>query len=88
MADLIDRQAAIDAMFAEMPGLTFNGLLKILCTLPSAHSERKTGEWIETKNDLYDYFICSECCAEVTDGFQYRYCPWCGAIMGGKDAID
>ena len=47
----------------------------------SAQPERKTGEWIETKHDLYDYFICSECCAGFTDGFQYRYCPNCGANM-------
>ena len=55
----------------------------------SAQPERKTGEWIETKHDLYDYFICSECCAGFTDGFQYRYCPNCGADMrGGNDETD
>ena len=39
MSDLISRQAAIDAMFAGMPGLMFNDVLKILRTLPSAHPE-------------------------------------------------
>jgi len=39
MKDLIDRQAAIDAMFANMPGLMFNDVLKILRTLPSAQPQ-------------------------------------------------
>jgi len=39
MADLIDRQAAIDAMFEKMPGITFGDALNILRTLPSAQPE-------------------------------------------------
>ena len=33
--DLIDRHNAIDAMFAEMPGLTFYGVLRVLRNLPT-----------------------------------------------------
>ena len=78
MSDLIDRQAAIDAIEWTLAGKAAFDAIK---ALPSAQPERKTGEWIETKHDLYDYFICSECCAGFTDGFQYRYCPNCGANM-------
>ena len=125
MADLIDRQAAIDAIDrldipedmcvfeilshieleigtlpSAQPEITLESAIDYLHSIgwmqehdrvltESAHPERKTGEWIETKHDLYDYFICSECCAGFTDGFQYRYCPNCGADMrGGNDETD
>lgn len=64
MDDLISRQAAIDGMFAEMPGLTFGGVLRVLKNLPSAQPEiirckdceyykpiRRTDRWWCT-NDL------------------------------------
>lgn len=37
--DCISRRAAIDAMFAKMPGLTFSDVLQILNELPSAQPE-------------------------------------------------
>lgn len=125
MSDLIDRQAAIDAIDrldipedmcvfeilshieleigtlpSAQPEITLESAIDYLHSIgwmqehdrvltESAQPERKTGEWIETKHDLYDYFICSECCAGFTDGFQYRYCPNCGADMrGGNDETD
>ena len=39
MNDTISRQAAIDGMFSEMPGLTFDGVLRVLRNLPSAQPE-------------------------------------------------
>lgn len=87
MADLIDRKAAIEAIlsikdYGNSERANALGLAELaVTTLPSAQPERKTGWWIETKHDLYDYFICSECCAGFTDGFQFRYCPNCGAKM-------
>jgi len=102
MKDLIDRQAAIDAMFAGMPGLMFNDVLKILRTLPSAQTERKTGRWerhITRYGDDINGFvsnewICSECgrLANVNSWCQYEltdFCPHCGADMkGGNDETD
>ena len=57
MSDLISRQAAIDAMFAGMPGLMFNDVLKILRTLPSAHPEMD--EWC---TDCREYDNERHCC--------------------------
>ena len=37
--DCVDRQAAIDGMFSEMPGLTFDGVLRVLRNLPSAQTD-------------------------------------------------
>ena len=59
MNDLIDRKTAIDAMFAEMPGLTFGGVLRVLRGLPSAEQwipcseklPRKRGHYIVSKKD-------------------------------------
>ena len=82
MDELISRQAAIDAMFAGMPGLMFNDVLRILRTLPTAQPERKTGRWI-LKPYIYGVAYCSEC-----DYAQYinntNYCPNCGADMRGE----
>lgn len=46
MDELISRQAAIDAMFANMPGLMFNDVLRILRTLPSAHRDAEFISWL------------------------------------------
>lgn len=37
--DCISRAEAIDGMFAEMPGLTFDGVLRVLRNLPPAQPE-------------------------------------------------
>lgn len=42
--DTICRRAAVDAMFAKMPGLTFGDVLQILHELPSAQPEPLTGK--------------------------------------------
>jgi len=83
MKDLIDRQAAIDAMFAGMPGLMFNDVLKILRTLPSAQTERKTGRWTPIPSLFRTLGICSVC--HNVSGNEYEYCPWCGAKMEVAD---
>lgn len=92
MADLIDRQAAIDAMFANMPGLMFNDVLRILRTLPSAQPERKTGRWEKVYGDHIrighrPWAVCCSECGMI--GGETRYCPYCGADMkGGNDETD
>ena len=82
MSDLISREAALDAIEWTWAGKAAFDAIK---ALPSALPERKAGRWIETKHDLYDYFICSECRSGFTDGFQFRYCPNCGAKMEEDD---
>lgn len=88
MADLIDRQAVVNAIEntdCGLPSDAWDELTDAIMSVPSVQPEQKAGRWIETKHDLYDYFICSECCAGFTDGFQFRYCPNCGAKMEEDD---
>ena len=84
MCDLISRQAAIDAMFAGMPGLMFNDVLRILRTLPTAQPERKTGRWLPLP-DPYGFFdtipVCSECGCTTKMREKTPFCPNCGARM-------
>ena len=92
MSDLISRQAAIDAMFANMPGLMFNDVLRILRTLPSAQPERKTGRWEKVYGEhiyagLRPWTVCCTECGMIGGGT--RYCPYCGTDMkGGNDETD
>lgn len=84
MSDLIERQAAIDALS------TPHGVLYPIRTveeLPSAES--KTGKWIFQR---YYTWACSECGANPTKGMGYvqrkeelfNYCPNCGARMDAE----
>lgn len=85
MSDLIERQAAIDAIVAwtvedrpdvEMP----TDLVDRVNALPSAQPERKTGEWERTS--FYNATpICSECYLEGR--WDWDFCPNCGADMRG-----
>ena len=86
MKDLIDRQAAKDAV-ANLPNC-YNGfsdtydkayIIDVLDEVPSAQPERKKGKWIYKD---YDLVICSECGAEY-NWIVYRanFCEECGADM-------
>lgn len=83
MADLIDRESAIDAMQEEIelflvikpnsskivgPGVRCEDVIKILRRLPSAEPERKTGRWIFNR---YYTWECSECGESPTKGTGY-----------------
>ena len=102
--DTIYRQAAIDAMFANMPGLMFNDVLRILRTLPSAQPERKTGRWeLGPFDRLGGYWTTCSVCERPSFGGG-KYCRYCGAdmrtptqvqldeaddvMMGGNDETD
>ena len=104
MSDLISRQAAIDAMFANMPGLMFNDVLRILRTLPPAQPERKTGRWeLGPFDRLGGYWTTCSVCERPSFGGG-KYCRYCGAdmrtptqvqmdeaddvMMGGNDETD
>lgn len=97
--DLIDRQAAIDALCnncdhvqavcAHYPCKQYIAVEK----LPSAEPERKTGRWIVV-SDGYGNGEATACiceCSECKDTIwvykksdrKWKYCPNCGARMGG-----
>lgn len=75
MSDLIDRQAAIEALMCTNPTepyIDYDDAVKAIQDLPSAE---KRGRWIEDGH----YERCSEC-GEYADEL-HNYCPNCGARM-------
>lgn len=91
MSDLISRQYvlyAIDYMEAD-EGLGMVDLREIVESLPTA--EHKTGEWKVKRWHNRWMRKCSVCgwMQEIDTpkmmGWVYKYCPNCGAKMGGQD---
>lgn len=93
MSDLIDRQAAIDAlrkmqtykMFSgdDMLLIDQAGAMTELMLLPSAEPKRIKGKWITDKQGYVTWSaICNKCGerTEMLDGY-YNFCPHCGADM-------
>lgn len=88
--DLINRQAAIDAVTDELdvidhvPQWVFDRLEKRLKQLPPAQPEQPTGKWIKGH--------CSECgdhapyWAMSSAYYGSKFCPNCGAKMAEGDA--
>lgn len=92
MAELIDRQAAINAVKVIEPldGVAIDGreVLSCLCQQPTVE-ERKHGEWIIHNSDVFpteSTMECNQCHAEqpvwMTDDNFY---PNCGADMRGDN---
>lgn len=96
MSDLIDRQAAIDAIEPILKSILQGNSFKAINVmdeirgLPTA--EPKTGRWIpqdwNEKNGTSTTLVyclpkCSVC---GYSAIQTNYCPNCGAKMGGGDA--
>lgn len=79
MSDLIERQAAIDALDC------INGAEEVLKALPPAKPEQKTGMWLIRKwgGDAK----CSNCGYRFNDVYDTenhdRYCRFCGSKMLG-----
>ena len=94
MSDLIERQAAIDAL-SHMCSEDENRITvsranvnSMLRSLPSTQPERKRGEWLDNEtsysDDIPQTCTCSVC------GIRSRrpigdFCKWCGADMRGTD---
>lgn len=96
MSDLIDRQAAIDALSDEITitGVTNAIIVKDyvqrvkrkLENLPSAQPERKSGKWVRGDAEkLTCSARCSICQNRVyEERSPYKFCPNCGAKMEGE----
>lgn len=81
MSDLIDREAAIDAIYHHFPEGSREECAMILHEVPS-QPERKRGKW---ETDEWGDWHCSICKAIIEKDEQsrhyYRYCYHCGAEM-------
>ena len=87
MSDLIDRQDAIDAIEDNLGDSVCERIaINILKCLPSAE---KTGYWILTEDDDYEYCTCSECGYQNGEnwmnGSDIPFCAMCGADMRGEE---
>ena len=96
MSDLIDRQAAIEAVnnvtSKYIPSLRFGGeeipleVAHALYVLPSVKPERKKAKWenyiADTGVEHWRVIRCSECEKVAID--RYNYCPHCGARMNNE----
>lgn len=97
MSDLIDRQAAINAIScdititgrqnAELVAATIGAFADRIKALPSAQPERKTGKWIDegfyADGHGAHAFRCSECGGHIIEYDADPFCKWCGADMRG-----
>ena len=96
--DLIDRQAAIDAIrasaskytgFMEMEMYTDDDAVEAINGVPSVQPERKKGKWIKEHWHGEHTRRCSACNITQTvttysGKVNFNYCPYCGADMRGE----
>ena len=84
MADLIDRQTAIDeikSVYEWHDTVTMERLIEHLNNLPSAE---RHGEWIQKSTGGESFYTCSRCGFIAWEHEDTNYCPNCGADMRGK----
>ena len=99
MKDLIERQAAIDAVLSVIPYDEYwkEEVEKAINTLPSAQPERKTGKWellpLSIIPPVYKCSACGRHAMWITTGclvnrhyesYLSDFCPSCGADMREK----
>ena len=81
MKDLIERQAAIDAVCLEGCGMC----AECIKDIPAVQQERKVGKWMNRKNEpKHQRYVSCSCCTGIFD-YEWKYCPNCGAKMEGSD---
>ena len=94
MNDLINREAAIDALYHHLPEKSREECAAILHEVPS-QPERKNGKWIKVEKayftrfhpdqpDTYHEYRCTVC-LKASDKAT-NCCPNCGAEMEAVDA--
>lgn len=86
MGDLIEREAAIDAIERIRSVDTYADLeyaKDIFRNIPPAQPERKRGKWIQNNNGTYS---CSLCHSWIPEEQYYyaQFCLYCGADMRGE----
>ena len=92
--DCISRQAAIEALIAEVRTVDSRYLdseriihesdvIEAISMLSSVTPEPRTGRWLINSDGYYPY--CSECKAEPKSGKMTNFCPSCGAKMCGGE---
>ena len=96
MNDYISREAALEKVIEvkhrdpELSGVVWHRYIKEsdLKYIPAADVAPVVyGEWEHTHTSAYYYSECWKCSAcgfEDTEGYDFNYCPNCGAKMGGK----
>lgn len=100
MSDLIERQAAIDAIScnitvtgrqnAELVAQTIGRFVDRIKALPSTQPGRKRGKWINVYDRDVAFKRCSECGVYIEDVFfandyEVNFCPNCGKGMRGEE---
>ena len=86
--DAISREDALMALTGEWTELTdelIHRFIKRIKNLPPVNPQQKTGYWILTSDDDYEYCTCSECGYQNGEnwmiGSQIKFCQECGAKM-------
>ena len=80
MDEYIERKALRDALY-DADAITMNGV-KILNQFPSSDvASVKRGRWLCVDTDTEQFFLCNRC--KKKEYWESRYCPNCGAMMGG-----
>lgn len=74
-----------------MCGACFMGMaMELLEDAPTIEPERKTGEWLPDNRPGGGFWVCS-CCKFPSEAFAanvlYKFCPNCGAFMGGGEGV-
>ena len=79
--DAISRSDMLDAI-GHGTTYTSEELQEIIKGLPSVNPQPKTGHWKYYQNEKGDWINeCSVCGSDAGVGYQYPYCPNCGARM-------
>ena len=83
--------AAGNTLYAHAFGILHDAVIKFVENIaPADVTERKSGQWVKTKDYFGETYECSECHAFVREAkqydlidraFMYKYCPYCGAYM-------
>ena len=84
MSDLIDRQAAVDAL-GDAHFKNYGNAILVIKDLPSAEPVRH-GKWIDIDEMTYTWKVSCSCCGNErsmmsTQGNYPNYCEACGARM-------
>ena len=81
--DAISRQKVLDVI--NLNWYYRKNCIEAIENLPSVNPQQKTGYWILTSDDDYEYCTCSECGYQNGEnwmiGSQIKFCQECGAKM-------